>query len=361
MRMYLQRANQLIRYSLFLMIVVVSCNNQRSPVKEPPSTKVSNDSTLLKFTSAVRAILEDSKGDTWFGSYSEGAALWHKGQWRYFTTANGLSNNQVRNIYEDTDGLIWFECGKGLSVYDGKQMTVYTKKYYDAPTQWRISGKDRWFKGDETEGYNSLEKHPGLYQYDGQTLFYRQFPVTSKTGDGFKYNISTPYVKRKNGSFWFGCYSAIIGFDGSGFTILDAAALGLDTASGSLHVRSIFEDSKGRLWIGNNGIGVLLYDGKKTIRFTEEQQLRKADTQGNTLDRVFSIGEDTTGNMWFGTRDYGLWRYDGKTMKNFTKSDGLASPFIWTIYKSKKGDLWFGGDNPGGVYRFNGKSFERIY
>ena len=42
-------------------------------------------------------------------------------------------------------------------------------------------------------------------------------------------------------------------------------------------------------------------------------------------------------------------------MKNFT---GPGSEFIWTIYKSKQGELWFGG---AGVYRFNGNYFERIY
>ncbi|WP_164490163.1 hypothetical protein [Runella sp. SP2] len=47
-------------------------------------------------------------------------------------------------------------------------------------------------------------------------------------------------------------------------------------------------------------------------------------------------------------------------MKNFTQKDGLDGDFTWIIYKSKAGELWFGG-GPNGVYRFNGKSFERRY
>jgi hypothetical protein len=47
-------------------------------------------------------------------------------------------------------------------------------------------------------------------------------------------------------------------------------------------------------------------------------------------------------------------------MKNYTNKDGLDGNMTWMIYKSKKGELWFGG-GPKGVYRFNGKSFERIY
>jgi ligand-binding sensor domain-containing protein len=121
------------------------------------------------------------------------------------------------------------------------------------------------------------------------------------------------------------------------------------------------EDSKGNLWIGNNGIGVLKYDGEKVINFTAQQKLKKDDTKGNSLDRVFSIGEDGSGNIWFGTVEFGVWRYDGSSMKNFTIKDGLESKHIWEIYKSKQGELWFGGATPSGVFRFNGKSFERIY
>ena len=121
------------------------------------------------------------------------------------------------------------------------------------------------------------------------------------------------------------------------------------------------EDSKGNLWIGNNGIGVLKYDGKKVIDFTAQQKLKKEDTKGNSLERIFSIGEDTLGNIWFGTVEFGAWRYDGHSVKNFTKEHGLESKFIWTIYKSKQGELWFGGADPSGVYRFKGNSFERIY
>jgi ligand-binding sensor domain-containing protein len=73
---------------------------------------------------------------------------------------------------------------------------------------------------------------------------------------------------------------------------------------------------RGNLWIGNNGMGVLKYDGKKVVNFTEEQKLKK-DSKGNSLDRVFSIGEDASGNIWFGTVEFGAWRYNGNSVKKF--------------------------------------------
>ncbi len=359
----------------FLIAVAISCNNQSQSNKgekivQPKINTQPIESAIgairLKYTTGVRSILEDSKGNIWFGSYNEGACLLHNGELQYFTTENGLNDNQVRSIYEDKIGIIWFECGKGLSIYDGQKLTIYKERNYDSTKQWKLSDSDLWFKGDETAGYNKLEENPGVYQYDGKKLSYRTLPVKTKLGQENHYSISTPFVKSKNGAIWFGTYGALIGYNGSDFKIINDGSLGLDDETGHLHIRSIMEDSKGNLWIGNNGIGVLKYDGKKVVDFTAQQKLRKDDTKGNSLDRIFSIGEDSSGNIWFGTVEFGVWRYDasedaGNSMKNFTKEDGLESKHIWFIYKSKQGELWFGGADPSGVYRFNGNSFERKY
>lgn len=93
------------------------------------------------------------------------------GRLHYFTTQNGLSDNQVRSIYEDKNGIIWFECGIGLSRYDGEKMTVYNERKYDSKNGWKLTDSDLWFKGDETAGYKKLEGGPGVYQYDGKNLY----------------------------------------------------------------------------------------------------------------------------------------------------------------------------------------------
>ena len=358
-------------YALLLMLVFcTSCGgqNQTGQAKnntQPIESKI--DAIRLKYTKGVRSILEDSKGNIWFGSHNEGVCLLHNGELQYFTTENGLSDNQVRSIYEDKNGIIWFECGKGLSIYDGQKMTIYKERNYNSTNGWKLTDGDLWFKGDETAGYNKLEGNPGVYQYDGKNLYYRSFPIKPKSGEENAYSISTPFVRSENRMVWFGTYNALIRYDGKQFKMFNDDSLGLNGTTESLHIRSIMEDSKGNLWIGNNsggspvgGIGVIKYDGKAFIHFTKQHQLRKEDTKGNSLDRVFSIGEDASGNIWFGTVESGVWRYDGNSVKNFTKKDGLDGDFIWIIYKSKTGELWFGG-GPNGVYRFNGKSFERKY
>lgn len=315
----------------------------------------------LKYKTGVRAILEDSKGNTWLGSYQEGVCLLRNGEFRYFTTENGLSDNQVRNIYEDENGMIWFECGRGLSRYDGQQMSIYTERDYNSGSEGKLKDSDLWFKGDETVGYNKLERSWGVYQYDGKKLMYRMLPGKAKSGGENHYSVSTGFVRSKKGRIWLGTYGALIEYNGADFKVMNDSSLGLNDETGRLHIRSIMEDSKGNLWIGNNGMGVLKYEEGKLINFTQQHKLKRQFTKGNSLERVFSIGEDSSGNIWFGTVESGVWRYDGKAVKNFTSKDGLLSGHIWIIHQSKTGELWFGGADPSGVYRFNGSSFERKF
>ena len=134
-----------------------------------------------------------------------------------------------------------------------------------------------------------------------------------------------------------------------------------------LHIRSVLADSKGRIWVGNNGIGVLLIQGNHTINFSAEYGLipanspRTADhSPPGTLEHVFVIVEDSAGNIWFGDRDTGPWKFDGKTMTNYTVDNNLSTPMVWSIHKDNNNDLLFGMAN-GGVYKFEKESFIKLF
>jgi len=355
-----------ILYLPLLMAVSFSCNSQSQSNNNNQNGYAEIETPKLNYKTGVRSILEDSKGNIWFGSYSEGVCLLQQGKLHYFTTQNGLSDNQIRNIYEDKNGIIWLECGVGLSIYNNEKMTVYSERNYDTAKKLKLSDNDLWFKSDASTGNSKAEKKSGVYQYDGKEFYYHTFTVKDKARLEIPWSKSTDFVRSKSGVVWFGAYSELIGYDGNTLITHNNESVGLNGTSEYLHIRSLMEDSKGNLWIGNNcggarsGIGVIKYDGKNFIPFTKQHQLRTEDTKGNSLDKVFSIAEDSSGNIWFGTNESGVWRYDGQSVKNFTKEDGLDSGIIWVIYKSKSGELWFGG-GPNGVYQFTGKSFERKY
>jgi ligand-binding sensor domain-containing protein len=357
-------------------LAFTSCNGQNKSslpkVSGTESTLISSDKKL-RFEHGVRSILEDSKGNFWFGSWQEGVARFDGEQLTYFTKADGLDRNQVRKVFEDRSGTIWFDTGDGICSYDGKRIITHTNRDYSSKDDWKLGAGDLWFGEDDGRVKNKLEGQPGVYRYDGEKLTFLTFPLPKDRDTDWHYKC-TGIARGKDGRIWFATYGSVIGYDGKSFTFMNNQSGGFDgKASTDLHVRSIFEDSKGRLWIGNNGIGVLLHEGGKTINFTQKNGLGSRENRKGgplpgdakdgspSLDRVFTIGEDAAGNIWFGlqgTQGYGAWRYDGKSLRHFTEKDGLTSKHISVIYRDKRGDLWLGGD---GVFKFNGKSFDRIH
>lgn len=349
---------KLMIYLILYSFWVLSCQS---------ASTLEAGSPRLTFTSGIRCILEDAAGNIWFGSHQEGVAKFDGQNLQYFTMEDGLSDNQVRSMYLDQEGNIWFECGVGVSWFDGEKISAYVQKEYTQRNDWQLAPGDLWFKTDPSFGFHEKEGQHGVYRYDGKSLGFLAFPAILETQEAFYYSVSTPFVRRKNGSVWFGTYGAAIGYDGDQFSIIDNEALGFNELTGFLHIRSLFEDSQGNLWIGNNGIGVLVDNGKAVESFSAKHGLTipwsahdGSKSPDGTLEHVFAIGEDAAGNIWFGDRDTGAWRYDGEEMKNFTKQDGLLTTHIWQIYNSKDGGLWFAmGD--GTVCAFRGDRFERIF
>src|SRR6478736_3661902 len=88
-------------------------------------TNITNGVSSARFFS----LLEDRKGNFWFGTigsgsykYNEKLSLFGQTGFQNFTIEHGLLNNEITCIYEDKGGNIWFGVNGGLSRYDGKSL-----------------------------------------------------------------------------------------------------------------------------------------------------------------------------------------------------------------------------------------------
>jgi len=345
-------------YLILLLSLNFSCVEKKSTEKEisKPELVATSKTDTLKFTSGIRAIFQDSKGNYWLGSHNEGVSIFNGKYFEYFTTNEGLAENQIRSIQEDMNGKIWIETSKGASVYDKGKLTNYFTNTNETKYQWNETHGDLWFYAGEEDGIN---------RFDGKNMNYLIFPKPKNENPNNSYGV-TGISKDKNGKVWIATYAALFSYDGKVVDIFDEEKLKLKDNE-LLHIRSVLADSKGRVWIGNNGIGVLLMEGNSIINFSEKNNLihptsaRRGDkSQPGTLEHVFAIEEDAEGNIWFGDRDTGAWKYDGKTLTNYSISDQLSNPMIWAIYKDNQNNLLFGMAN-GGVYKFNGKTFDKQF
>ena len=98
-------------------------------------------------------------------------------------------------------------------------------------------------------------------------------------------------------------------------------------------VRSIFEDSRGYLWIGTNTGGAARFDGINFKPYNSKNGLC-----GNT---IYSIIEDKKGKLWFGTNE-GITVYDGYKFRQISIKNGLSNNKVYKITEDSKGNIWAG-------------------
>ncbi len=356
--------NMTLLFLVASMILNSACTDNRNLNNEITHNeiKLTNVTDTLKFKSGIRSILQDSKGNYWFGSDQEGVCKYDGKTFTYYTTENGFCGKQVIYIKEDETGQIWFGTSSGLCCFDGNKFTADRN---DSPTNilgheqqdaWSINRTDLWFPGK-----NQNE----LIRIDKGKIHTIKYPIQIPSkGNSVDYGI-TGFSKSKNGGLWIAHYSGVSYYDGKAIQFINDSTIHYDGKSKYMHVRSILEDSKGRLWIGNNGVGVQLKEKDSMIHFSEKHNLFKGEifrvkSPEGTLMHVFAIKEDSKGNIWFGDRDTGAWRFDGKEIKNFKLDSNLNTQHIWDIFEEKSGNLLFAsGDR--GVYKFNGNGFDRVF
>jgi len=82
-------------------------------------------------------------------------------------------------------------------------------------------------------------------------------------------------------------------------------------------VNSIFQDSRGYLWIGTAGGGICQFDGTNFIQYTEKD--------GLAGDIITDIIEDKEGNIWSTSTLGGITKYNGRKFTKYTDKDGLIA------------------------------------
>lgn len=344
-------------YLILILTLNFSCVAKKSSEKEVITERAIPVKTgALTFTSGIRAIFQDRKGNYWLGSHNEGVCYFNGQSFQYFSRNEGLPDNQVRSIEEDKNGNIWLETASGVSMYNGERFTHYATNINTKKLDWCATNGDLWFTAGNNEGIN---------RFDGVNMNYLVFPKPRIESPDVFYT-ATDIAKDKQGKVWIATYTALFSYDNKNVVVYDKNKLALKKDE-QLHIRSVFADSKGRTWIGNNGIGVLLLEGNTAINFSDKNGLihKNSTKNGNrspagTLEHVFVIQEDAEGNIWFGDRDTGPWKFDGKTMTNYTVDAQLKSAMVWSIYSDHNKNLLFGMAG-GGVYKFNGKSFSKMF
>lgn len=177
----------------------------------------------------VWEIIEDSRGNIWFGRDGYGACKYDGRSFTHFTKEDGLCSNNVASIVEDPQGHLWF--------------------------------------GSITSDFPPIQEG-GVARYDGKT--FTQFPDVKGLTAGDVYNVNLD----RAGSIWVvavgvGAYrfdpSTSLGASGSAFTLFDRTDRP-DRAQ-NFAIQAFVEDRQGTKWFGFSG-GLFRFDGSAFVNVT---------------------------------------------------------------------------------------------
>jgi len=238
------------------------------------------------------SVLEDRKGNFWFGTFGSGVYYYDGKSFQNFTTREGLVNNSVVPIYEDKAGIIWLGTGGGVSRYDGKSFQNFT-------TSDGLTNNDVHAIVQDKTGKIWIGTRGDISIYDGKKFT----TLTDKDGKVFR-NVWS-IIKDKKDNIWFGA-DGLWRYDGSAFTQIDQTGAGV-----------IIEDKKGNLLTSIGG-PIFRYDEQSLSNKKPYATVIETKYEGRR-NLPFGMLWANDGSIWIGNNRY---RYDGKTLTDFKSAAG---------------------------------------
>jgi ligand-binding sensor domain-containing protein len=243
-----------------------------------------------------QTMLRDRDGALWIGSYGQGLVHVRQGEPDFFTEADGLSGNNVFDVFEDREGNLWVSSTQGLDRFHELAVASFSTK----------------------EGVSFAAGAPVLTGRDG-TVWFNTFNGVSSLKEG----LLTAYGRRNPDDLATPPNRRVI-------------VAGLPAKSAG----NLFEDSRGRIWVSmREGFGYL--DGD---RFTMVAPLVGG------LGGAF--GEDPRGDIWLSAQDDGLFhvRANGDISRTPWKAFGRNDPGTAIAPDREGGGMWLGFYAGGVVY-----------
>lgn len=305
------------------------------------------------------------------------------GQFRFshLGISNGLSQNSVHCIFQDSEGYIWLGTQDGLNRYDAYSFRTFRHNKSDT-----ISISDNFVIGiTEDDAHNLwIATRNGMNRFDRKTeKFDRIFP--EGMDKNYFHNSVINLFRNNKGNIFFSShgsfYSADINVQTGAYRI---TKLGKGYPTTSLFFAEengnlLAADSSGFLeFVPVNGIysggkqivtdtcfsglenSALVYADKAGLRWMikRDQVFIYEETSGIRITKKIPsanyhcISEDTKGNMWIGG-EHGLIVLDkkGNLVANAVNKPGaittLNSNNVLSIYCDKTGAMWIGTSESG--------------
>jgi len=349
---------ELLRTTALCLVMVFLCSFSLRAQKLPFAISNIRDGLV---DSVVFSMMQDSQGFLWIGTRT-GISRFDGLEFSNFTNRDGLAHNVVRCMCEAPDGTLYFGTEHGVTrlrkdvfetIAEGlPNLSIRALACAEDNSLWIGTyggGLARWDQG-RLEMYSTADGLPSdrirslLIAHDG-SLWIGTTGAVARLVEGeitgYREGLRDREVRSlwEDSSFriWVGSRRGVYRFEAGHFVpLMPESALGEEA------INVIRSDLRGRLWFGTREAGAFVLESGELRRFTTREGL--ADNS------VTAIIEDFEGNLWFGTYGGGVCRLGGEKVLNWEATEGFSYPNVYGIEEDRDGCLWF-GTNGGGVSR----------
>jgi signal transduction histidine kinase/ligand-binding sensor domain-containing protein len=345
----------------------------------------------------ILAMLEDRQKHIWLGTYRGLALLVPHPQVggrlieRVYGKRDGLGGDEVRSLFQSSDGRLWAHTGLMVSDASGKPIRFEAYGMGD-PRFAGVEAEDRdgnlWMGGARLarNGFVSYSRADGLADENIRSVFEGSdgalYVVTGyhnrfiQRFDGRRFISVAPqapgheaswdwggwgwgqiHFQDHTGKWWVATgyglfrYPHVKRLEDLTHTLPKAVCTTKDGLGGDGIFR-LYEDSRGNIWIGAwEGLALTRWE-RSTERF---RPFTAYEWWNNTEPTAFR--EDRGGGLWVGLWGGGLARYRGGHFTWFTKDDGFPEGSVFSIFSDHAGRLW-AGTTRGGLVRVDDPSAE---
>lgn len=265
----------------------------------------------------VNAVCEDPAGNIWFATDGGGLCRYNPNSFNYFDESSGLSSKFVNSISEMKDGRLLFATDNGLVFFND---TTFQQMYF-RNTKNLQTGKvyDVYVAEDSSVWFTVLNNT--VYRLHGDSV-----RVIGRWQGIHDHNV-TAIQERVPGEFWFGAWNV-------GLSRLKDDQFYVFNAKSGLHnfvITDLISDKNENLWIATDGEGITKYDGTHFTHITENE--------GLTNNHVNSFYEDSYDNIWVLTKR-GIDIIENGEIKKFPQKSLLPDQDVVSMIQDNAGNYW---------------------
>ena len=292
----------------------------------------------------VYTLLQDSKDNIWLGT-ANGVSRFDGKKFENFTSRDSLASGGVRYIIEDSLGYIWMgHLNGGISRYNGREFQ-------------QVAFDSLVITGDVTGIAQIKDKIWFTSANDGAVM--ADFPVKD-----------IKHIRAKQFRGKDGLSDQVFGISVyRGGTFICIADVGLRRYNPEEkkfenyrmpHMTTYFsstcllEDREGNIWFGTYNGGIYKYLMSQSRM--EVIDLPKAGIKSNW---VTCLTEDRKGHIWVGTWEGGVVMIDGSNIRKFDEENGLKATRIYDIIEDVEGNILIADQN-NGLTIFKGDAFVTV-